>query len=308
MPGSFATLACSSASPTGDGAGAGNPAVDPGSGGPSGSDSTPADTGGTLDGQEPIAGGQSGGQTSAQGSAPFPCACLEQRPTVRATVVSAAGGCVELEVLETYGVGLDVSVGEVIGGVASPLCGAVYFAEPEFAEGDEVIAVYSRGSQDSSECAEYRACSLERCGPFPQEQPVEPDPDCVAEQQAGSPIDCRPSDGEPPDEAALLAWDTCDGQCVLDTREECAAHATDALLGGRVWMAKLQDAQLQYEWAGEMRSVPLAESFAADCSETLYEQFRDHYDRVMAETANGDAQATAPPPEPSPEPVCPLPR
>ncbi len=310
LPATFAVFACSS-NGTGDddspvhmGTGEDSPTGDSQS-----DDTTPAVE--QPDQKEATAGGQSGGQTSAPISAPYPCACLnDQGVVVRASVVQAAGGCVELEVLEVYGDVSDLEAGDRIGGAASPLCYAVYFPAPEFLAGDEVIAVYSQGGQASNECEEYQACSLEQCGPFPEAEPGEPDPDCVAAREAGSGVDCPPGAEQPVDEQALLQWDACDGQCAVDTRDACEAHADEARLGGRVSMARLLDGdQLQYEWAGEVRNEPLEQSFAPECQDDLNAQFQEHFERA---TANRDRteQTTqaAPPPEEAAQPVCPVPR
>ena len=251
-----------------------------------------------------VAGGQSGGQTSAMGDAPVPCACLnETTAAVRARVTRNAGGCVELEVIEPIGSNSGLAAGAVFGGVAQPLC----WNDPPLASATIVLAVFSAGQRSGAECPEYRGCSLERCGNVEDAYESSVDPDCEARRNAGEPVDCQMT--ESVDEEALLAWDACDGQCAVETRDACALHADEDQLGGTVRMAPLADDEVSFYWAGELQSESVAELSAADCQSRHGELFQSYFMRRMREReANGTSDTstpTAPPPDEAP-PSCPL--
>lgn len=259
-----------------------------------------------ADGPGDVAGGQSGGESSdGVGSAPYPCACLpDGAGAVRARVTRDEGGCVELEVLEVLGTGSELAPGDTFGGVAEALC----WSEAPFAGASEVLALFSPGQQAGSACVEYQSCSLQRCGRLEDAYSSSIDPECAARQSAGDPVDCQPI--ETVDEAAVVAWDRCDADCLGETRAACAAHEEEARLGGTVRLAPLAGDQLSFSWAGEVRRESLAELFAPECSTRHGELFQSYAERRQRERAQAGqtSSATAPPPPETARPMCPLPR
>jgi hypothetical protein len=178
---------------------------------------------------------------------------------VRARITRLEAGCVELQVLEPLVATTHLVAGDVFGGVAQALC----WNDPPLAGAETVLATFVPGQQAGSECAEYRACSLQRCGDVEDAYSQSIDPDCAARRNAGEPVDCEPT--ETVDEAALLAWDVCDGACATETRDACAAHESEAQLGGMVQMGALAGDQLTFFWAGETHSESLDELSAPEC-------------------------------------------
>ena len=200
-------------------------------------------------------GGQSGGETDNEAKwpdAPAACACIAvgERP-VRAKVTSLAGGCAELVVLDQLvaplaGEHMPLTVGDTFGGLLRPLCNG----GAEVREGDEVLALFTRGTQDSVTCSEYRACSRERCG-APTEATTTVESEC-AERQAQNPtVDCETIHVS--DQDALAAYDRCDTECLEETREACAARIDETWLGGDVSVARWQDGEVLFFWACEQR-------------------------------------------------------
>lgn len=163
---------------------------------------------------------------------------------MRARITREAGGCVELEVLEVLGASSELSAGDTFGGVAQALC----WNDTPLAGATEVLALFSPGQQASSECVEYRACSLQRRGRLEDAYSSSIDPECAARQRAGEPVDCQPI--ETVDEVAVVEWDSCNAGCLGETRDACASHEEEARLGGTVRMAPLTGDQLSFFWAG----------------------------------------------------------
>ena len=176
-------------------------------------------------------GGQSGTETGGGKFEPDPtatimntpgtCACaLSGSPAValRATVVRVERDGVRLRVRALLDEGpveplLRFAPGDEIGGDwAEPGCDPFQGVQP----GDDVAALHVPGAQISYECPERRACSSARCDLL----------------RAGDP---------------RLA--TCDGDCQRETQAQCATHAGEALLSGRVLIAR---------WGGEL-VLPLAQ-------------------------------------------------
>jgi hypothetical protein len=223
---------------------------------------------------------------------------------VRASIIRDEGGCVELEVLEVLGASSELAPGDTFGGTAQPLC----WNDPPLAGASEVLALFSPGQQASSECVEYRACSLQRCGRLEDAYSSSIDPACAARQNAGEPVDCQPI--ETVDEAAVMEWDRCNSGCLVETRAACAAHEQQARLGGTVRMAPLTGGQLSFFWAGEVRSESLEELSAPECSSRhaeLFESYSERRERERAQAGQTSLPTEPAPPEPV-MPVCPLPR
>jgi hypothetical protein len=76
----------------------------------------------------------------------------------------------------------------------------------DLAAGDDVLLVYTRGTQDGESCAAYAQCIDEQCAKQP--------------------------------EPARDAGGDCFATCVEDTRAACAAHADEARLGGQLVIAR----------------------------------------------------------------------
>lgn len=251
-------------------------------------------------------GGQSGGETDnseAPPEHPAPCACIPvgERP-VRAKITRLEGGCVELVVLEQLVAPFPdehapLTVGETFGGVVKPLCTGS--AEPS--EGDEVLAMFTRGTQDGVTCPEYRACSLDRCGNPNDAATV--DPEC-AERRAQDPtIDCPPSASA----EALAAYDRCDTQCLEQTRSACVARTAETQLGGNVSVARWENEGVSFFWAGQQRQEPFSQLVTPECNDrhqSLWSEYaREH---VEPHSEEDTPQAVAPQ-EPPASPACPLP-
>ncbi len=254
-------------------------------------------------------GGQSGGESGvhSEPDSPRACACIDERLLpVRAQVTRLEGGCAELVVVELLeqtpeDAYLPLAVGDSFGGVITPLCGG----GPAVNTGDEVVALFSRGTQDSSGCPEYRACSLDRCGDPNAAYTTTTSPECEAERAADPNVDCQPQSEV--DEDALVAYDRCDTACLEETRAVCATHASETQLGGTVVVAPWHDGQVSFYWAGETR----AESYAALTDDTCSDRHHQLWvesrsSRVPTSSPQQDV-AVAPPPEPSAAPMCPLP-
>lgn len=214
-------------------------------------------------------GGQSGGETGEDphADAPAPCACMADgtRP-VRARVTALAGGCAELQVIEVLVAPaadehLPLRVGDVFGGVLEALCQGSAAVQA----GDEVLALFDRGSQTTNACPEYRACSADNCGSPDAAYTTAIDPECAAEQQNNADLDCPPV--EHVDEALVIAYDRCDAQCLEENREVCASHAADEQLSGRVKVARWVNDKVQFYWAGKHHEEPFSQLLAPACSE-----------------------------------------
>jgi len=151
---------------------------------------------------------------------PGSCACaLSGMPAValRGTVVRVERESVRLRVRSLLGEGtaeplLRFAPGDEIGGKwAEPGCDPIQGLQP----GDDVAALHLPGAQSSYECPERQACSSQRCDFL----------------RAGDP-----------------RITTCYGDCQRETQTQCAMHAGEALLAGRVLVAR---------WSGEL-VLPLA--------------------------------------------------
>lgn len=96
----------------------------------------------------------------------------------------------------------ELTSGDVVGGA---LPGFGYCGQGiRFAAGDEVLLVYTRGTQDGESCAEYAECVGKQCD---APEPARDGGDCFA-------------------------------TCLADTRAACAAHADEARLGGQLVIAQ----------------------------------------------------------------------
>lgn len=238
-------------------------------------DGQPAEQSG---GASAVAGGQSGGESEGSGAAERPatdlvCACLDtflqddSTPVaVRASVVRIEGTCAELRVEEELAEIWGIDVGDVIGGSVEPLCpgGDTH----EYAEGDQVLAVYQQHYESYLDCPEYQACTEELCG----EQP----------------------DGE----ADISEWDRCDGQCVEDTRQVCDKLTPEQeQMTGTLRLAPLDESDVSFFWAGALRTETLAELSEPECRMRHAEQSEAHQAEQKAQqNANDGMQADAPPP------------
>lgn len=254
-------------------------------------------------------GGQSGGETglqSSQADTPRACACIDARLLpVRAEVTRREGGCAELVVLElleptppdTY---LPLAVGDAFGGVLAELCAG----SPEVNTGDEVLALFSRGTQDSSGCREYRTCSVDRCGDLDAAYTTTTDPECEAERAANPNVDCKPI--LEVDEDALVAYDQCDTTCLEETREACATHAAETQLGGTVVVAPWHDGEVSFFWAGETRSEPYAALTEDSCTGRHQQWWLDSRNAHPPESTP-QQDVAAPAPDQPAAAQCPLP-
>lgn len=254
-------------------------------------------------------GGQSGGESGlhSQAEAPQACACIDERLLpVRAQVTRLEGGCAELVVVElleqtppdTY---LPLAVGDAFGGVITPLCKG----SPEVNTGDEVLALFSRGTQDNSGCPEYRACSLDRCGDPNAAYTTSTSPECEAERATNPNVDCEPQPEV--DEDALVTYDQCDTACLEETRGVCATHADETQLGGTVVVAPWHDGQVSFYWAGETRTESYAALTDDECSERQHQLWLESRSSRVPTSSPQQDVAAAPPPEPPALPMCPVP-
>lgn len=240
-------------------------------------------------------GGQSGGEVGEQ---PAPCACLSEgdRP-VRALILQLSGGCAELEVLDvlTQPIAneyLPLETGDVFGGVLVASCNG----GSGFAEGDEVLAQFTRGTQSSTTCVEYRACSAERCGELDDAKSTTIDPMCAQAQLDNPAIDCPPQ--EEWDQAAVAEYDRCDTECLEQTRQACAAHVPEEQLGGTVRVMKWAGSEAHYFWAGEQRSSTLGDLRSPQCNEHLGAQWEAWWSS-RTRTSSAGPVAAAPFEEPA---------
>jgi hypothetical protein len=151
---------------------------------------------------------------------PGSCACaLSGLPAValRASVVRVEPDAVRVRVRKLLGEGrveplLRFAPGDEIAGAwAEPGCEPFSSLQP----GDDVAVLHVPGTQISYECPERRACSGARC-------------DALRE-------------GDP-----RVA--SCESDCARETEAQCATHAGEALLDGRVLIAR---------WGAEL-ALPLA--------------------------------------------------
>ncbi|MBI2892853.1 MAG: hypothetical protein HYY06_04825 [Deltaproteobacteria bacterium] len=143
-----------------------------------------------------------GGQSGTEGSMDNPCVCegVGERTPFRGTVTAHEGTVWTILVEELLSEPVEPdsneppAPGEELTGTwdASGGCGDGL----ELAVGDTVLARHSPGYEDQPPCPEYQECSLDRCGPFPE-------------------------DDDPTDED-VAEWDRCDSECLEETREECA--------------------------------------------------------------------------------------
>lgn len=165
---------------------------------------------------------------------------------------------------ETRGV---AAVGDEFGGYSSDVlpCGGAQ----SFAVGDEVVAFYTRGRQDESECCDYIACSTE-CEPL-----LTPDDDTARE--------------------------ACQEACADETAGACAAHADEARLRGSLTLL-LWGEQIAVGKAGSVTAsidagdVPKLALPREECEAAL----DDLYPLLEPETS---APAPAPGPAPTPTPA-----
>jgi hypothetical protein len=255
-------------------------------------------------------GGQSGGETngsSSQPDAPAACACvpLGTHP-VHARVTRLEGGCAELVVVAFLGEPLPdeympLAVGDAFGGAVTPLCAG----SPQVNAGDDVFALFSRGTQDSATCPEYRSCSRDRCGDPSALTTTTIAQEC-AERRAKDPsVDCPPSTIS--DEDALAAYDRCDTACLEETRDSCASHMDDTQLGGSVFVSPWNDGEVTFYWAGEQRSESYARLVAPECQSRHFDLWLNYYEtHAQSQPRNGE-QDVAAPPDAAPPPICPLP-
>jgi hypothetical protein len=241
-------------------------------------------------------GGQSGGETGthAPPDLPLPCACIpEGEHPVRARITRLTSGCAELEVLgqlvtpepDEY---RPLEVGNVFGGVLQLRCGG---SDP-VSEGDEVVALFRRGTQTSATCPEYRTCSAERCGDPRAAYTTVVDPDCAAAQAENPSLDCPPI--EVVDEAAIRAYDECDAECLEETRETCLSHASDEQLGGVVLVSKWENHRVWFNWAGEQRNEPWATLHSSECPAYMRDLWQNYY-RARPKTPASSQDVAAPP-------------
>lgn len=258
-------------------------------------------------------GGQSGGETEDDSAihepeAPEACACVapDVHP-IHARVTRLEGGCVELVVVEL----LDepstdqytpLRVGDLFGGAQEPLC----VGGPVVNEGDDVFAVFVRGSQDGVACPEYRACSTERCGDPDDLTTTTISNECAARQNKDPEVDCEPITIS--DQDALAEYDRCDTVCLEETREVCANHADATQLGGTVSLAPWDDGEISFYWAGEQRHEHYTALKAVDCSARHSALWTDYLDTRSngQQPENSEHDVAAAPLEPPALPVCPL--
>jgi len=129
------------------------------------------------------------------------------------------------------------AIGQTFGGSwdGSPICG---FGCVQINIGDEVLAYFERGKQDSVNCPEYKACSEQNCSW---------------------------------DEDAAVPWDVCDGDCVVQTREVCLKHEEETWLQGSLRLTRWDDALVVGEYKGKVVRVTPAEL------NELHNVFSGHY-------------------------------
>lgn len=256
-------------------------------------------------------GGQSGGETNSDvglPEAPAVCACvpLGMHP-VHARVTRLDGGCAELVVVGLLGEAstedyLPLRVGDTFGGLLAPLC----TGGREVNEGEDVFALFTRGTQDGATCPEYRACSIERCG-NPDALVTTTISDECKERQAQDPeVDCEPTTIS--DEEALAQYDRCDTECLDQTRSACDARAEDTQLGGSVYVAPWTDGEVSFFWAGEQRSESPSDLIDPECPTRHQKLWFDYYEQHAANAGPpiDEQDVAVAPPEPQLMPVCPL--
>jgi hypothetical protein len=133
-----------------------------------------------------------------------PCDLVDGRVAVRGTV-TLSEPVFRVEVTEVFGQADGVEVGALVGGSLDAGVCAAGAVLP--AVGDDVLVLYRRGNADSYPgCVEYLECTLDQCG-------TSSDP----------------------------AWDACDGQCVVATRDVCRTHSEEALLSGGLYFVPWAD-------------------------------------------------------------------
>jgi hypothetical protein len=181
-----------------------------------------------------------------------------------------------------------LEVGNVFGGVLQLRCGG---SDP-VSEGDEVVALFRRGTQTSATCPEYRTCSAERCGDPRAAYTTVVDPDCAAAQAENPSLDCPPI--EVVDEAAIRAYDECDAECLEETRETCLSHASDEQLGGVVLVSKWENHRVWFNWAGEQRNEPWATLHSSECPAYMRDLWQNYY-RARPKTPASSQDVAAPP-------------
>ena len=182
-----------------------------------------------------------------------------------------------------------LEVGDVFGGVLQLKCGG----SAPVNEGDEVLALFRRGTQTSATCPEYRACSADRCGDPADAYTTTIDPNCAAAQANNPSLDCPPI--ETVDEAAVLAYDECDAACLEETRETCLSHASDEQLGGVVLVAKWDEDRVWFYWAGEERSEPWSTLQSSECHAHMQDLWQNYYS-ALPKTPSSE-EDVAPPPD-----------
>jgi hypothetical protein len=246
-----------------------------------------------------VEGGQSGGETRSDNGGPLPgdssgagkqvshrpdeCACLEGRledgavpVALIAEIVHWAPPCVELTVTEELADAWGIEVGSIIGGEVEPLCPDP--DPPGFTEGERVLAVYHPYYPNYSNCQAYRDCTQEVCG--------------LELDASGAGVVAGDDD------------DRCDGQCITDTYEQCTVSEELERLGGSVKLAKLDDRDVAFHWAGKERTESLTQLSAPECRQRLSDLWEEQQQPGESEptawSASSPRQETAPA-EPPPD-------
>jgi hypothetical protein len=116
--------------------------------------------------------------------------------------------------------------GDVVGGT---LAGDGTCLGLKLAQGDDVLLVYQRGTQDGEGCTEYGQCLKSQCA------------------NAGT-TDATADGG------------ACDARCKQDTRAACAAHADLAQLSGQLVVARYGDPLVFGDADAAAVTLPLADA------------------------------------------------
>lgn len=253
-------------------------------------------------------GGQSGGETTSartEPDGPGACACVAPgtRP-VRARITRLEGGCAELTVVDVLEEPLPdeyqpLQAGDRFGGVLQLTCAQ----SPEVEAGDEVLAVFTRGTQSQNTCPEYLECSTAQCGPPPSATETTIAPECEALHAEDPSVDCKAVPSAPQDEAA--AYDQCDSSCLMQTRTACEAHLAEEQLGGTVNVLKWEDERLLFYWAGEQRAETFEQLSSPTCGDRHNDLWQTHSEDPSSQSSDPSAAATRP--SVAPPPQCPLP-
>jgi hypothetical protein len=258
-------------------------------------------------------GGQSGGESDGslhdEPEAPAACACIAQgMHAVHARLTRLDGGCAELVVVELLGDTLpdeymSLHVGDAFGGMIVPLCAD----GPEIDADDDVFALFTRGTQDSATCSEYRACSTDRCGDPNALGTTTISEECRNRQAKDPSVDCPPITIS--EENSIVEYDRCDTECLEETREVCMTHSRDTQLGGVVTVAPWDQGVVSYYWAGEQRRESFSTLMSPECQARHYALWSETYVEQLANQSNDNdgRDVTAAPANPPTPPTCPLP-